>query len=149
MVLKKNILIILLTLSANQLIGSISFYNSFSQFSSNIFTVKSQLLGKSGYSSLRGSNAVFLNPANLVSSNCLVSFSSYSSFETMIDYSQFSTNFPIYGYSLGIGIATKIIDDIIQCQGTPIDIGGYNKPDPVKTEKALRPSETFNNILGN
>ena len=44
---------------------------------------------------------------------------------------------------------TKIIDDLIQCQGTPIDIGGYYKPDPVKTEKAMRPSETFNNILGN
>lgn len=37
---------------------------------------------------------------------------------------------------------TKIIDDLIQCQGTPIDIGGYYKPDPVKTEKAMRPSET-------
>ena len=44
---------------------------------------------------------------------------------------------------------SKIIDDLIQCQGTPVDIGGYYKPDPVKTEKAMRPSETFNSILGN
>ena len=44
---------------------------------------------------------------------------------------------------------SKIIDDLIKCQGTPIDIGGYYKPDPVKTERAMRPSETFNNILGN
>ena len=44
---------------------------------------------------------------------------------------------------------SKIIDDLIQCQGTPVDIGGYYKPDAVKTEKAMRPSETFNNILGN
>ena len=44
---------------------------------------------------------------------------------------------------------TKIIDDLIKCQGTPIDIGGYYKPDPVKTERAMRPSETFNSILGN
>ena len=103
---------ILLILSITSLIGSNNFYNSFSQFSSNVFTVKSQLLGKNGYSSLIGSNAVFLNPANLNCSNSIVSFSSYTSLETMIDYSQVSTNFTIKGYSLGVGIATKVIDDI-------------------------------------
>lgn len=42
-----------------------------------------------------------------------------------------------------------IVDELIKCQGVPVDIGGYYKPDPVKLEAAMRPSETFNSILGN
>jgi isocitrate dehydrogenase len=41
----------------------------------------------------------------------------------------------------------KIIDDLNEAQGSPVDIGGYYKPDPVLTSKAMRPSATFNNIL--
>ena len=31
--------------------------------------------------------------------------------------------------------------------GGAVDIGGYYEPDPVKTEKAMRPSATFNSII--
>jgi isocitrate dehydrogenase len=42
---------------------------------------------------------------------------------------------------------TRIVDELIGAQGPPRDIGGYYQPDPVKTEKAMRPSATFNAIL--
>lgn len=42
---------------------------------------------------------------------------------------------------------TRIIDELIRVQGSSNDIGGYYHPDPVKTEKAMRPSQTFNAIL--
>jgi isocitrate dehydrogenase len=42
---------------------------------------------------------------------------------------------------------SKIIDELIGVQGSSNDIGGYYHPDPVKTEKAMRPSQTFNSIL--
>ena len=42
----------------------------------------------------------------------------------------------------------KITDELIAAQGEPIDIGGYYFPDPVKTEHAMRPSPTFNAIIG-
>jgi isocitrate dehydrogenase len=32
-------------------------------------------------------------------------------------------------------------------QGEPADIGGYYRPDRIKTEKAMRPSKTFNSII--
>ncbi|UCF88908.1 MAG: NADP-dependent isocitrate dehydrogenase [bacterium] len=41
----------------------------------------------------------------------------------------------------------KINTELIAAQGKPQDIGGYYHPDPVKTEKAMRPSATFNTIL--
>lgn len=41
-----------------------------------------------------------------------------------------------------------IVDDLISCQGNPVDIGGYFRPDPAKVEAAMRPSKTFNDILG-
>jgi len=37
--------------------------------------------------------------------------------------------------------------DLIECQGPPVDIGGYYKPDPKKTEKAMRPSKIFNELM--
>ena len=43
----------------------------------------------------------------------------------------------------------KIVAELIECQGTPVDIGGYWKPDPKKVEAAMRASPTFNAILGN
>lgn len=40
-----------------------------------------------------------------------------------------------------------IINELIECQGKPQDLGGYFHPDPVKVEKAMRPSQTLNGIL--
>jgi len=44
--------------------------------------------------------------------------------------------------------ADKIAKELIDCQGSPADIGGYYLPDPVKAEKAMRPSLTLNKIIG-
>jgi len=41
----------------------------------------------------------------------------------------------------------KINEELIGAQGKPQDIGGYFMPDPVKTEKAMRPSATLNAII--
>lgn len=41
----------------------------------------------------------------------------------------------------------KIIEELNSCQGVKMGIGGYYKPDPVKATAAMRPSDTFNNIL--
>jgi len=40
-----------------------------------------------------------------------------------------------------------IVAELAQVQGQPVDIGGYYRPDLQKTEKAMRPSETFNHAL--
>jgi isocitrate dehydrogenase len=40
-----------------------------------------------------------------------------------------------------------IVNELIECQGNKVDIGGYWKPDPEKVEKAMRPSAMFNEIL--
>lgn len=42
---------------------------------------------------------------------------------------------------------TKIVEELNGAQGSPVDIGGYYKPDADKTSKAMRPSPTFNEIL--
>jgi isocitrate dehydrogenase len=41
----------------------------------------------------------------------------------------------------------KIVDELNNCQGEKVDIGGYYMPDPVKTSSAMRPSDTLNKIL--
>jgi isocitrate dehydrogenase len=41
----------------------------------------------------------------------------------------------------------KIVKELIECQGKPMDIGGYYMPDSTKANKALRPSETFNKAI--
>jgi isocitrate dehydrogenase len=41
-----------------------------------------------------------------------------------------------------------IAEDLIKCQGSQQDIGGYYHPCPTKTEKAMRPSATLNAIIG-
>lgn len=43
--------------------------------------------------------------------------------------------------------AEKIDKELTDCQGSPVDIGGYFKPDPVKADKAMRPSATLNAII--
>jgi isocitrate dehydrogenase len=41
----------------------------------------------------------------------------------------------------------KVLQDMIECQGSAIDIGGYYKLDVAKADKAMQPSETFNRII--
>lgn len=42
---------------------------------------------------------------------------------------------------------TKINDELLAAQGSPVDIGGYYLPDPIVTEKVMRPSQTLNAII--
>jgi isocitrate dehydrogenase len=37
-----------------------------------------------------------------------------------------------------------INDELLVAQGQPVDVGGYYSPDPVKVDKAMRPSATLN-----
>ena len=41
----------------------------------------------------------------------------------------------------------QIVDELVECQGVPVDLGGYYLPDPALAEAAMRPSPTFNDIL--
>ncbi len=41
----------------------------------------------------------------------------------------------------------EILQDLIDCQGRGMDIGGYYYPDPELAEKAMRPSATLNEII--
>merc|ERR1712176_409048 len=40
-----------------------------------------------------------------------------------------------------------ILKEMIDCQGDAVDTGGYYDPDPLKVERAMRPSASFNAIL--
>ena len=42
----------------------------------------------------------------------------------------------------------SIVSELIAVQGKPVDIGGYYHPNPKLTAQAMRPSATFNTILG-
>ena len=42
----------------------------------------------------------------------------------------------------------KILDELIDAQGAPVDIGGYYHPDEKKTSGAMRPSATLNELIG-
>ena len=37
--------------------------------------------------------------------------------------------------------------ELIAAQGSPVDMGGYYQPEPVKTAAAMRPSATLNQII--
>jgi isocitrate dehydrogenase len=41
----------------------------------------------------------------------------------------------------------KILKELAAVQGSPIDIGGYYRPDPERAAEAMRPSATFNDAL--
>lgn len=41
----------------------------------------------------------------------------------------------------------QIVAELVECQGAPVDLGGYYLPDPALAEAAMRPSATFNDIL--
>merc|ERR1712151_762624 len=43
----------------------------------------------------------------------------------------------------------KILADLIDCQGEPVDIGGYWHPDEAKVTAAMRPSAVFNDLIDN
>jgi isocitrate dehydrogenase len=43
---------------------------------------------------------------------------------------------------------SKIVAELLAVQGKPVDIGGYYRPDDALASAALRPSATFNAILG-
>ncbi|MDJ0905725.1 MAG: NADP-dependent isocitrate dehydrogenase [Woeseiaceae bacterium] len=45
--------------------------------------------------------------------------------------------------------ADTIVDELNAAQGEPVDIGGYYRPDDTKASSAMRPSETFNDIIDN
>ena len=41
----------------------------------------------------------------------------------------------------------KIVAELLEIQGKPVDIGGYYKPDSAKVKAVMRPSATFNQAL--
>jgi isocitrate dehydrogenase len=41
----------------------------------------------------------------------------------------------------------QIVDELIAVQGSPVDIGGYYRPDPLAVEGVMRPSKTFNGVI--
>ena len=41
----------------------------------------------------------------------------------------------------------RIVDELIDVQGSPVEIGGYYRPDPERVEKVMRPSATLNGII--
>jgi isocitrate dehydrogenase len=41
----------------------------------------------------------------------------------------------------------KIVGELAEVQGSPVDIGGYYRPDPDRVREAMRPSRTFNDAL--
>jgi isocitrate dehydrogenase len=43
---------------------------------------------------------------------------------------------------------TTITKELLRAQGSPVDLGGYYHPDPVKIAAAMRPSATLNGIIG-
>jgi len=40
-----------------------------------------------------------------------------------------------------------IAGELLAVQGSPVDLGGYYRPDPAKATAVMRPSQTFNDIL--
>merc|ERR1712151_1231572 len=42
---------------------------------------------------------------------------------------------------------SKVLQDLIDCQGKPMDLGGYYHVDKAKTDKVMNPSETLNSIV--
>ena len=41
----------------------------------------------------------------------------------------------------------KIVEELIECQGSAVELGGYWMPEPALAEAAMRASPTFNKIL--
>ncbi len=43
----------------------------------------------------------------------------------------------------------QIVSELLQIQGSPVDVGGYYQPDDEKAASKMRPSITFNDIINN
>jgi len=41
----------------------------------------------------------------------------------------------------------EVVKELVECQGSPIDVGGYYRPIADKVSKAMRPSARFNTII--
>ena len=41
----------------------------------------------------------------------------------------------------------RIADELLAVQGSPVDLGGYYRPDPAQTATVRRPSPTFNDAI--
>jgi isocitrate dehydrogenase len=41
-----------------------------------------------------------------------------------------------------------IVDELLSVQGSPVDIGGYYRPDEARTSEVMRPSAKLNEIVG-
>ncbi len=42
---------------------------------------------------------------------------------------------------------SSIAQEMIQCQGQPVDLGGYYMPEFAKVSSAMRPSAIFNKVI--
>jgi isocitrate dehydrogenase len=42
---------------------------------------------------------------------------------------------------------SDIVKELIDCQGKPVDIGGYYYPNDLLADDAMRPSDKFNTTL--
>jgi isocitrate dehydrogenase len=42
---------------------------------------------------------------------------------------------------------SKILEELINCQGKPVDLGGYYRVDKAKTDEAMNPSATLNSLI--
>ena len=43
----------------------------------------------------------------------------------------------------------QIVSELLQIQGSPVDVGSYYQPDDEKAASKMRPSITFNDIINN
>jgi isocitrate dehydrogenase len=43
----------------------------------------------------------------------------------------------------------QIVEELATVQGSPVDLGGYYRPDPERTAAAMRPSATLNEAIAN
>jgi len=62
------------------------------------------------------------------------------------DDKQLKTAFTEASKSLADGEST-ILDELVKCQGKPVDLGGYYKVDKAKVDEAMNPSPALNKII--
>ena len=43
----------------------------------------------------------------------------------------------------------RIVSELNAAQGSPVELGGYYRPDPTLADAAMRPSTTLNEIIAN
>ena len=55
---------------------------------------------------------------------------------------------PVEAQAAAVAGQQKDSAELEQAQGPAVDLGGYYQTDPVKVEKAMRPSSTLNSIIG-